>query len=116
MFLKERCLFIFAPVWLRSFLLMDSPGRVTLAHFAEGRGVAVTCDVKAGDILLKVPLSKVWSAENALKALGVATLSEKEAIIAHLMLADEEEVALLPTLEELHSVFISCLNHFQTIF
>ena len=100
--------------------VMDSgSGCVTLAHFAEGRGVAVTCDVQKGDVLFTVPLSKLWSKENAcagaaLQALSAA-LSEKEAIIADLMLAEEQKVALLPTLEEhlFRSYIFLCCCHDQ---
>ena len=80
---------------------------VVLKNFEDtGRGVAVSQDTEEGDVLLEVPLEHCWTAANARSSLGLEDLSEKEAILVHLMVeASKDEpskhLKQLPSLESM---------------
>ena len=91
---------------------LASSALVELKDFeGTGRGVAALRDTEEGEVLLEVELKHCWTAERAREALGIDGLSEKEAILAHLMVASAGEdggkspschLQQLPTLEEMN--------------
>ncbi|CAE7522314.1 LSMT-L [Symbiodinium necroappetens] len=91
---------------------LASSALVELKDFeGTGRGVAALRDTEEGEVLLEVELKHCWTAERAREALGIDGLSEKEAILAHLMVASAGKdggkspschLQQLPTLEEMN--------------
>lgn len=88
---------------------LASSALVELKDFeGTGRGVAALRDTEEGEVLFEVELNHCWTAERARVALGIDGhgLSEREAILAHLMVASEGpkscHLQQLPTLEEVN--------------